>query len=118
MFYSDISQSGLARVLCEDSWCEDDTRAALEAAQTNGDVLIVDISRFTLPNGFSLVAASVDIHYSDIVVVCGTLENRIKVELLIRLVALPYHVIPVMRFEEVDVILAGLGWSESATSIQ
>lgn len=119
MFSVQVPNDNLLIIECGNQWTNEDSHQAMALGEQHaGGVLVVDLSLLRLGNGYTLVDFPKSFPYSAIVLVCGTLENRIKVELFIRLNALPCPFVPVMRLDEVIGVVTGLNWSESGDAIQ
>lgn len=95
MFRLDTSQQGFIEVCCGEEWTGDDQAALLRLSEDRpGGVLLIDITQLELAQGFTLLFRQVLPQYQTVIVVCGSLENRVKMELL-RLIspALPVVVV-------------------------
>lgn len=117
MFAMEIASDNVVMIRCGQEWTQDDAAAAL-GLEMSGRILVVDLSLLELQNGFTLVDVGGGVPFVALVLVCGTLENRIKIEMFTRLLALPCPVIPVMCFDEVAAVVTGLSLRESAGVIQ
>lgn len=119
MFTVAVPAERVVLIACEEHWTGDDTQSALKLGEKHqGATLVVDISRLDILNGYTLLSADIHLPYEHLVIVCGTLENRIKLEMLTRLIALPCPLIAVMGFEEVFGVVTGLNYHGHGAAIQ
>lgn len=94
-----VNEAGVLSLCCGSEWTAEDTENAARLGEKHsGDVLVIDISSLTLVNGFSLLAETLWGNYRCVVIVCGTIENRAKVEVIRRMEVLPCPVIPVLSY--------------------
>lgn len=109
MFSTDIVENNVVLIRCGEQWSEEDSRMAAQMGSTyGGRILVVDMSLLRLENGYTVVNFAAGLPFAALILVCGTLENRIKLELFVRLTAPPCPFIPVMEFEDVAEVVTGL----------
>lgn len=119
MLTIELSDVGIVRARAGNEWTPDDTEAARGiATEHQGEVLILDISNATLGNGYTLALEALCCGWSSVVVVCGNVRKRAKMELAMRVAALPCPIVPVYDEAEAwQVITSFQAVALSATAV-
>jgi hypothetical protein len=96
MLTVDCSDLGIVRANAGSEWTPDDTNTARGIAlRHQGEILMLDISNATLGNGYTLALEALCCGWSSVVVVCGNVRKRAKMELAMRVAALPCPIVAV-----------------------